>query len=125
MPQILRVLQPLWEHICLHPSQTQHVFPGLSPAASSPRISVSFLERASVYPAEKQAHGPWGTGGEEGGRSVPTVLLGIEGFTGDIVVDHIILHRWELKALTFGGTNAPPRDSSQHPRIKAGWRNPS
>lgn len=122
MPQIHRVLQPLWEHLCLHPSRFPVVFPGLSPSASSSGMRFSLLERALVCLAGKWACGPWGS---RGGRSVPTVLLGIKRFTGDIIVDHIILHHRELKTLTFGGTKPPNRDSSQHPKIKSGWKNPS
>lgn len=57
-----------------------------------------------------------------GGRAAPTVLVSIKVFTGDVVVNHIILHCWELEALALGGEqeNSPvsgPQKSSRDHKI--------
>lgn len=59
-----------------------------------------------------------------GGRAAPTVLVSIKVFTGDVVVNHIVLHCWELKALALGG-EARKQILVRTPKIKPGPQNHS
>jgi len=78
---------------------------------------------ASVCPSVKWVHSP-DKKKVQGGRAVPTILVGIEVLTGYVVINHIILCRRELKAITLGGgkkkTGKQPQKSPSGPKNPAG-----
>lgn len=78
---------------------------------------------ASVCPSVKWVHSP-DKKKVQGGRAVPTILVGIEVLTGYVVINHIILCRRELKAITLGGGKKKNRETASEIPIrtqKSSW----